>query len=199
MLQGASVSDGAVYGTSEPSYYLRWTLWCPLAGPLFGDKKHIPWGLPWWSSDWESARRCSGHRFDSPSGRFAKAGEELNITMTEPVLWCPCSAAREATTVRSPGTVPKSGPCLWGNQRTPVHGNKDPAQLQTNRKHTRPLDADGFQLCPSLGLAFQVGVIHSQVYVVSCWPVPGHIGPTLSLQVGTMTGHSRSRVPHTTG
>lgn len=54
-LQGAGVSEGAICGTSGPLYYLRWTLWCSLAGPLFKDNKHIPWGVPWWSSCWESA------------------------------------------------------------------------------------------------------------------------------------------------
>ena len=67
-----------------------------------------PWvmGLSWWSSGWESACQCRGHRCDPWSGKFPHATEELSskchndwISALEPMShnpWAPGAATTEA-------------------------------------------------------------------------------------------------------
>ena len=56
-------------------------------------KAMVP-GLPWWSSGYESACQCKGHRFDPWSRRIPHATEQLSLcaTTTEPAChnyWSP--------------------------------------------------------------------------------------------------------------
>ena len=48
--------------------------------------ENLIWGLPWWSSGWESACQCRGHGFVPRSGKIPHAAEQLGpwATTTEP-------------------------------------------------------------------------------------------------------------------
>ena len=76
--------------------------YCSLSWPKSLFKVFI-WGLPWWSSGWESACHCRGHGLDPWSGKMSCALEQLNpCTITiEPVLLESGAATREANVVRS--------------------------------------------------------------------------------------------------
>ena len=89
-------------------------------------------GLPWWRSGWESTCQCRGCGFKPWSRRIPHAVERLGpcATAAELVLWSPqatttkpeccncwslrawspCSAAGEATAMRSLRTAARSGP-----------------------------------------------------------------------------------------
>ena len=60
------------------------------------------------------ACRCRGHGFEPWSGKIPHAAEQLGpwATTTEPAHLSLCSATGEATIVRGPRTVMKSGPRL---------------------------------------------------------------------------------------
>ena len=76
--------------------------------------------LPWWSNGYESTCQCRGHGFNPWSGKISNAMGQLSpcTTTAEPApqsphilrahtSQSPCSAIREATTVRSPHTRTK--------------------------------------------------------------------------------------------
>ena len=94
--------------------------------------KNTSTGLSWWHGGCESACQCGGRGFGPWSGRIPHAAEQLGpcATTAGPTLWSPwataveplcrscwgprawsqCSAAREATAMRSLHTATKSGP-----------------------------------------------------------------------------------------
>ena len=51
-------------------------------------KKSLP-GLPWWSSGWESACQCRGHRFDPWSRKIPYASGQLSPWATTTEAWVP--------------------------------------------------------------------------------------------------------------
>ena len=63
-------------------------------------------GLSWWLSAKESSCQCRRHGFHPWSGKIPRAVEQLSpwATTTEPVLWRPRSASREASAMSSPTT-----------------------------------------------------------------------------------------------
>ena len=66
-------------------------------------KMVYPSGLPWWVSGKESACQCRGHGFDLWSGKIPYAMGHLSSApqLPKPAHLEPCSATREATSVRS--------------------------------------------------------------------------------------------------
>ena len=70
------------------------------------ESKSPPWGLPWWSSGWESVCQCRGNGFDPWSGKIPHAAGQMSpcATTTEAHVPSLCPTTREATAKRSPGT-----------------------------------------------------------------------------------------------
>ena len=54
-------------------------------------------GIPWWSSGWESACQCRGHRFNPWSGKIPHATEQQSLwaTITEACLPRVCAPQQE--------------------------------------------------------------------------------------------------------
>ena len=92
-------------------------------------------GLPWWLSGKKSTCQCRRQGFDLWFGKIPHAAEQLNpcATTAEPVLHGPgapnpearmpqslCSATRQATTVRDPGTTATEQPPLTAAREEPV-------------------------------------------------------------------------------
>ena len=79
-------------------------------------------GLPWWFSGKESACQCRRYKFDSWSMKIPHAAEQLSprATTTEPVLYHPGAATREATAMRSSHTATRQQPPLTATREKPV-------------------------------------------------------------------------------
>ena len=85
--------------------------------------KMYQYGLPWWSSGYESALQRRGHRFDPWSGQSPRATEQLSPRTAGPVL---CNERRphdETLTRAAPPATPRE---------TPEHSNESPAQPDIN-------------------------------------------------------------------
>ena len=66
------------------------------------------WGLPRWSSSWESACQCRRQGFSSCSGKIPHAEGQLSPCATTSEAcgpYSPSSATKEATAMRSPSTT----------------------------------------------------------------------------------------------
>ena len=65
-------------------------------------------GLPWWSSGWELACQCRGHRFNPcvrEDSTCSRAPKPMSRNYWSPCMWVPGSTAREATAMRRPLTA----------------------------------------------------------------------------------------------
>ena len=81
--------------------------------------KKLYLGLLWWSSGWESACRCRGHRFSPWFRKIPLAAEQLS----------PCTTTTEARMTQSPRSATRghhNEKPACHNQRKPTHSNKDP-------------------------------------------------------------------------
>ena len=88
----------------------------------------------WWSSSSESALQSRGHWFDPWSRKIPYAVEQLSLCATAPetrVPWSPCSAVKEATSMRSPRITTREWPLLAAARESP-HISEDSAQPQIN-------------------------------------------------------------------
>ena len=78
-------------------------------------------GFPWWSSGWESACQCRGHRFDPWLGKIAHATGHLSLcdataepkcqNYWSPCSWSLCSGTTEATATRRLHTTARESLC----------------------------------------------------------------------------------------
>ena len=97
-------------------------------------------GLPWWSSDWESACQFRAHRFNLWSGRIPHALRQVILhTATseplciEPVLHSEKPLKWEAHTKKPPIAMQEDPGSIPGLGRSPGEGNGNPLQYSCLR------------------------------------------------------------------
>ena len=106
----------------------------PGAGELPKVARRTVEGLPWWSRCSEPTCQRRGHGFDLCSGKITHAARQLNLgtTATEPTLQSPCSATREAATMRTYTLQLESSPCSLQLEKATC-SSEDPAQPKINK------------------------------------------------------------------
>ena len=131
-------SSGSLIPDSQKSQEImlesHWVWRCPPAAPpqnsclgflesrvawvaLVSELKSKLGGLPWWSSGWESAGQCGGHRFD-PCSRVCASQQE------KPPPWEACAPQLESSL------------CSPQLEKSP-HSHKEPVQPKINKYNLR--------------------------------------------------------------